>query len=48
MLQHPVRRGARVNAVWAYKAPYDAVAVIKNYLAFYPDRLDAIEERPDR
>jgi uncharacterized protein (DUF427 family) len=37
-----------VNAVWAYKAPYDAVAVIKNYLAFYPDRLDAIEERPDR
>ena len=39
--------GARsLNAVWTYEAPYDAVAAIGNHLAFYPDRVDAIEERP--
>lgn len=31
-----------VNAVWTYEAPYDAVAAIKEYVAFYPDRVDAI------
>lgn len=35
-----------VNAVWTYAAPYEAVAMIKDHLAFYPDRVDAIEERP--
>jgi uncharacterized protein (DUF427 family) len=35
-----------VNAVWSYEAPYAAVAPITDYLAFYPDRVDAIEERP--
>ena len=35
-----------VNAVWTYEAPYDAVATIKDCLAFYPGRVDAIEERP--
>ena len=34
-----------VNAVWSYEAPYAAVMSIKNYLAFYPTRVDAIEER---
>jgi len=34
-----------VNAVWTYEAPYAAVAAIKGYVAFYPDRVDAIEER---
>ena len=34
-----------VNAVWSYEAPYPSVAAIKDYLAFYPDRVDAIEER---
>jgi uncharacterized protein (DUF427 family) len=34
------------NAVWTYEKPYDAVAPIKEYLAFYPDRVDAIEELP--
>jgi len=34
------------NAVWSYEALYDAVAAIEGYLAFYPDRVDAIEERP--
>jgi uncharacterized protein (DUF427 family) len=33
-----------VNAVWTYEAPYAAVAEIKGHLAFYPDRVDAIEE----
>jgi uncharacterized protein (DUF427 family) len=32
-----------VNAVWTYEAPYPAVSAIKEYLAFYPDRVDAIE-----
>ena len=31
------------NAVWSYEAPYAAVAAIKDHLAFYPDRVDAIE-----
>ncbi len=35
-----------VNAVWTYETPYDAVAPIKDHLAFYPDRVDAIEEQP--
>jgi uncharacterized protein (DUF427 family) len=35
-----------VNAVCTYEAPYAAVAEIKDHLAFYPDRVDAIEERP--
>jgi uncharacterized protein (DUF427 family) len=33
-----------VNAVWTYEAPYEAVAAIKDHLAFYSDRVDAIEE----
>ncbi|WP_207004001.1 DUF427 domain-containing protein [Trinickia mobilis] len=36
-----------VNAVWTYENPYEAVAAIKDHLAFYPDRVDAIEERAD-
>jgi uncharacterized protein (DUF427 family) len=35
-----------VNAVWTYSNPYEAVTPIRNYLAFYPDRVDAIEARP--
>jgi len=31
------------NAVWTYEAPHDAVAQIKEHLAFYPGRVDAIE-----
>lgn len=39
--------GARSeNAVWSYEAPYAAVAAIAGYLAFYPIRVDGIEERP--
>jgi uncharacterized protein (DUF427 family) len=39
--------GARAaNAVWSYEAPFDAVAAIKDHVAFYPDRVDAIETKP--
>ena len=40
----PVGGERSVNGVWSYEAPYAAVAEIKNHLAFYPDRVDAIEE----
>jgi uncharacterized protein (DUF427 family) len=33
------------NAVWTYENPHAAVASIKDHLAFYPDRVDAIEEQ---
>ena len=35
-----------INAVWTYEQPYEAVASIKDHLAFYPDRVDAIEITP--
>lgn len=35
-----------MNAVWTYENPYPAVAQIKDYVAFYPSRVDTIEERP--
>jgi uncharacterized protein (DUF427 family) len=31
-----------VNAGWSYEAPYVAVSAIRGYVAFYPDRVDAI------
>jgi uncharacterized protein (DUF427 family) len=34
------------NAVWTYEQPYDAVASIREHLAFYPDRVDSITEQP--
>lgn len=27
------------NAVWSYETPYDEVSVIKDHLAFYPDKV---------
>ncbi len=36
----------RPDAVWTYEAPYPAVAAIRDHLAFYPDRVDAIEVLP--
>jgi uncharacterized protein (DUF427 family) len=35
-----------VNAVWTYEAPYDAVAQIRDHLAFYPDRVDSVRILP--
>jgi uncharacterized protein (DUF427 family) len=32
------------NAVWSYEKPFPAVGEIREYLAFYPNRVDAIEE----
>ena len=31
------------NAVWTYENPHESVASIKDYLAFYPSRVDAIQ-----
>jgi uncharacterized protein (DUF427 family) len=28
------------NAVWTYRAPFDAVAEIMDHVAFYPDRVE--------
>ncbi|WP_018897459.1 DUF427 domain-containing protein [Rhizobium sp. 2MFCol3.1] len=32
------------SAIWSYEDPSDAVSEIKGYVAFYPDRVDSIEE----
>ena len=32
------------NAIWTYEHPYPAVGEIAAHLAFYPNRVDAIEE----
>ena len=39
----PVGGERAANAVWEYQAPYEAVAEIKDRVAFYPDRVDSIE-----
>jgi len=31
------------NAVWTYEKPYDAVAPIKDHVAFYPNVVDSID-----
>ena len=39
--------GARsVDAIWTYEAPYDAVSGIRDHLAFFPERVDSLEEKP--
>jgi uncharacterized protein (DUF427 family) len=38
----PVGGDRSVNAVWTYEAPFEAMARIKDYVAFYPDRVDEI------
>ena len=42
----PLGAERSVNAVWTYEAPYVAVAAIKDHVAFYPHRVDAIDEQP--
>jgi|SRR5215831_2059619 len=32
------------NAVWSYEQPFPTMADIAGYVAFYPNRVDAIEE----
>ncbi|MDL2406948.1 DUF427 domain-containing protein [Rhizobium calliandrae] len=41
-LSIPAGGGRSVNAVWTYEKPYEAVAEIRGFLAFYPDRVDSI------
>jgi uncharacterized protein (DUF427 family) len=36
----PVAGGAGENAVWTYEQPSEAVAAIKDHIAFYPDRVE--------
>ena len=35
-------QGGPENAVWSYEQPYDEMAVIKDLVAFYPDKVDSI------
>jgi uncharacterized protein (DUF427 family) len=34
------------NSVWSYRAPYAAVAEIKDHVAFYPERVEIAEQEP--
>jgi len=34
------------NAAWTYKNPYTVVNAIKEYIAFFPNRVDSISDRP--
>ncbi|WP_306205202.1 DUF427 domain-containing protein [Actinoplanes sp. RD1] len=38
----PVGGERSADAIWVYEQPYDAVAPIKDHVAFYPDRVDSI------
>ena len=42
---YSIRVGDRVaeNAIWSYEQPFPAMSEIAGHLAFYPDRVDAIE-----
>lgn len=42
---YSIKVGDRVaeNAIWTYEQPFPAVAEIEGHLAFYPNRVDAIE-----
>ena len=34
------------NAIWSYESPFPAMKEIEGHLAFYPNRVDAIEATP--
>jgi len=38
----PVGGQKSVNAIWTYESPHPAMAQIKDYVAFYPARVDEI------
>ena len=38
----PVGGDRSINAVWTYETPFEAMAQIKDCVAFYPDRVDEI------
>jgi uncharacterized protein (DUF427 family) len=39
----PLGGDKAVDAVWEYQNPYPPVAAIKGHIAFYPDRVEAID-----
>ena len=43
---YSIRVGDKIseNAIWSYETPFPAMADIAGRLAFYPSRVDAIEE----
>jgi uncharacterized protein (DUF427 family) len=43
LLQHSRRRIEIRIRCWKCETPYEVVAIIKEYLALYPSRVDAIE-----
>jgi uncharacterized protein (DUF427 family) len=45
---YTIKAGGRVaeNAVWSYETPYPVMREIAGRLAFYPNRVDAIEVTP--
>jgi len=38
----PAGRDRSRDAAWTYETPFEATAQIKDYVAFYPDRVDEI------
>lgn len=42
----PIGGERSVNAIWTYETPFPAMAAIKGYVAFYPDRVDEITQIP--
>jgi uncharacterized protein (DUF427 family) len=43
----PIGGDKAVDAVWEYREPHAPVAAIKDHIAFYPDRVDAIDVEAD-
>jgi len=45
---YTIKVGDRVaeNAIWSYETPFPAMKEITGYVAFYPNRVDAIEVNP--
>ena len=39
--------GGADNAVWSYEQPYDEVSTIRDRVAFYPNKVDAIRVERD-
>jgi uncharacterized protein (DUF427 family) len=42
----PIGGERSVDAIWVYESPHDAVAEIRDHVAFYPDRVDSIDMQP--